>query len=141
KEFQAAVKAKNGDKAWALLSKESQMKMELVVGLMKEQFKKLDDLPEEKRKEIEELISKKLGMPLADLKKMDGKKFFGFALKNAEKFAGPGGDGLKELHEATLEDLKVEGDKATAKVKTSKKSDPIHFIKEGGSWKVTMPAK
>ncbi len=137
KDFQAAVKAKDGNKTWALLAKDSQAKMELMAGLMKEQFKKLADLPEEQRKAIEEQLTKAFGMTLAEIQKMDGKAMLTFSLKNAAKFGK--GDPFADVAESTLEDVKVDGDKATAKVKTKTKTEPLEFRKEGGSWKIQMP--
>jgi len=137
KEFQAAIKAKDGNKAWTLLTKDSQAKMEQMAAKMKDDFKKIADLPEEKRKVIEEQITKVFGMSLAEIQKMDGKAVLNFGLKNAAKFGK--GDPFTEVAESTLEDLKVDGDKATAKVKSKTKTEPLEFRKEGGSWRIQMP--
>jgi hypothetical protein len=136
KEFQAAIKAKDGERAWKLLSKEGQGQMEKQVEAMKESFKVLEKLSADQLKQVEEQIVQKFGVGLAELKKMDGRKLFALALKAPEA-----ADKLKAVTSATLEDLKVEGDKATATVKALGKSEPIRFIREGGSWKITPPNK
>ncbi len=136
KEFQAAIKAKDADKAWKLLSKDARTELDKAARMMEEGLKVLDKLPEEQRKLAEEQIAKKLGVSIAELKKADGKKLLGLALKNPNL---GGKDGLDQVTSATLENVKVEGDKATGTVKTRDKSEPIRFTKEGGSWKITPP--
>lgn len=140
KDFQAAVKAKDGEKAWNLLSKEGKSEIEqgvaLVKGLMEGFFKQLDKAPPAEKKAAEE----KMGMSLAEFKAMDAKGFFVFGIKHGDK--GPNsGNEMKQFTDATLENLKVEGDKATATMKSGDKTKPISFVKEGGSWKITPPSK
>jgi hypothetical protein len=138
KEFQAAVKAKDGDKAWNLLSKDAQSQMEVGVktikALLEPMFKQLEKATPAELKAAEE----KMGMTLAEFKALDAKGFFTLGLKKADK--APQGKGLDEIASATLENVKVEGDKATGTVKTANKSVPIQFVKEGGSWKIMLPA-
>jgi hypothetical protein len=141
KEFQAAVKAKDGEKAWNLLSKESQGQMDTGAKLVTAQLGALDKLGPDVKKQMEEAMAKGFGMTADELKTLDGKKMFSMIIKNADKFGGKGGDAIDEFTSATLENVKVEGDKASGTFKTAKKSEPIQFVKEGGSWKVTMPKK
>ena len=68
------------------------------------------------------------------LKNLDGKTLFGAVLKNPKA-----SEKLNEVTSATLENVKVEGDTATGTVKTGNKSEPMRFVKEGGSWKITPP--
>jgi hypothetical protein len=145
KDYQAAMKAKDGDKVWNLTSKEGRGHIDEAAKMMKAQvnegLKQLDKLTGEQKKIAEKLmdeqISKMFGMTVGEITKMDGKGLLTFMLKNAEKMGK--GDEINEITGATLQDLKVEGDKATAKVKTAKKTEPISFVKEEGSWKVTPP--
>jgi hypothetical protein len=139
KEFQAAIKAKDADKAWNLMSKSAQDQMDEMSKPVKESLKILDKLPPEARKPAEDMMAQKLGMTVDDLKAIDGKKMFSLALKNPDKLGAGAAESFNEMSSATLESVKVEGDKATGTVKTSKKSDTIHFVKEGGSWKITPP--
>jgi hypothetical protein len=138
KEFQGAFKAKDGEKVWGLLSKESQAKLDRLVAVMRQQMKALEKLTPEQRKQIEDQLAKKLGMPLADLLKMDGKQLFVYSVKNAGTL-GNSNASFQQFLSATLEDVQVDGDKATANLKTAMKSNRVRFVKEGGSWKVTMP--
>lgn len=138
KEFQAAIKAKDADKAWNLLSKSAQAKMDDQAKGMTEPLKMLDKLPPEKRKEAEAAMAQKLGLSADQLKSATGKTVFSLAVKTPEKFPGAE-EAMKELSSSTLESVKVDGDKATGTVKTAKKSEPITFVKEGGSWKITPP--
>jgi hypothetical protein len=140
KDFQAAVKARDADKAWNLLSKESQGQMDTAAKMMSAQLGALDKLAPDARKQMEEAMAKGLGMSADELKTLDGKKMFNLVLKKSEQ-GGKGGDGIDEFASASLENVKVEGDKASGTFKTSKKSDTVHFVKEGGSWKITMPKK
>ncbi|HYT90664.1 MAG TPA: hypothetical protein VEL76_18295 [Gemmataceae bacterium] len=137
-EFQAAIEAKDGERAWKLLSKHSQAELNAAVQQLTQAFKMLANLPPEQRKTAEEQIAKVFGMSVAELQKMDGKGLLGFSLKNAQKL-GKGSDALTEITTAPLENVKVEGDRATATVKTKTKSEPLRFIHEGGSWKITPP--
>ncbi len=141
KEFQAAVKARDGDKAWNLLSNESQTQMEKQVKALKAmlsgQLELLGKLPGDAKKQLEAKMAEKFGMTMDEFKAIDARGMFKLSLKQADATKG----GLDDLNSATLENVKVEGDKATATVKTSKKSEPIQFVKEGGSWKITMPMK
>ena len=138
KEFQTAVKAKDSDKAWNLLSKSSQSMMDGMAKGMTDEFKKLDDLPEQVKKLAMEKVAKETGLSTADLKSIDGKKLFGLAMKNPKVSKGEGS--IEEFGSATLEGVKVEGDKASGTVKMGNKTEPISFVKESGSWKVTLPA-
>ncbi len=134
KDFQAAVKAKDGDKAWNLMSKDTQNQMDQMAKAIPEQLKMFDKLPAELRKGAEEKMAEQFGISAADLKTLDGKKLFTAILKSpklSEKF--------NEVTSATLENVKVEGDKATGTVKTGSKTEPIGFAKESGSWKISMP--
>jgi hypothetical protein len=134
KEFQAAIKAKDADKAWNLMSKSAQSKMDDAAKAMTEKFKVLDTLPPEVRKKAEQEAAKQSGLSLDELKSASGKTLFKAFMKS------PASDeGMKEITSGTLENVKVDGDKATGTVKTAKKSDPISFVKEGGSWKITPP--
>jgi hypothetical protein len=131
KDFQAAIKAKDADKLWNVMSKDAQTKAERTASSISEQLKMLDKLPPEQRKLAEEKMAEALGVTAADLKTLDGKKLFSISLKNPKTE-----EALKNVASATLENVKVEGDKATGTVKTGTKSDTLHFVKEGGSWKL-----
>jgi hypothetical protein len=139
KGFRAAVTARDGNKAWNLLTKESQDKLNAVVNTMKDQLKKLDDLPPEQRNAVEEQFSRQFGMTLSELRRIDGKGLLVFSLKNIEKFSKGKDDLLAEVASATLEDVRVDGDMATGSVKTKMKTEPIQFRKERGSWRIVLP--
>jgi hypothetical protein len=136
KEFQGAIKAKDGEKAWNLLSKEAQGQMEMGAKLLKAMmepiFAKLEKATPDELKAAED----KAGISMADFKAMDAKRLFVLTVQKADK--APQGKGLDEITTATLENVKVEGDKATGTVKTASKSAPIQFVKEGGSWKINL---
>src|SRR5437588_6206891 len=78
KDFQAAVKAKDADKAWNLMTKEAQGQMDTIAKgakeAMDEGLKKLEKLPADERKKKEEEIAKDSGMSVAEMKAFDGKK-------------------------------------------------------------------
>jgi hypothetical protein len=136
KGFKAAIQAKDADKTWALLSAESRKVMEAQVDAMKEGLKKLDSATEEQRKMASDMYVKMFGMKLEELKKLDGKGMLSISFK---MFEGKEENPFKDVGAATLEKVKVEGDKAKGKVKTPTKTEDIEFVKEDGSWKVTLP--
>jgi hypothetical protein len=61
------------------------------------------------------------------------------ALEEGEKKGQKKGD--PGMGEATLEGLKIDGDKATAKIGTGKNAEPIVFRKIGNGWKIEVLAK
>jgi hypothetical protein len=143
KEFQAALTAKDGAKAWKLLSTEAKKQIDRaaaqLAATLKDQFKKFEELPAEQQEAIKQQFAKQFGMSVPELLKLDGKGLFAFSIKNAEKLAKGAKGFLDDLPSATLENVKVNGDKATGTVKTKTKSEPLDFVKEGDSWKITPP--
>jgi hypothetical protein len=55
-----------------------------------------------------------------------------------EESEGPE-DFIKMMKEAKGANLKVEGDKATMDVTAEGETHPMAFVKEGGSWKISVP--
>jgi hypothetical protein len=135
KDFQAAFKAKDGEKAWNLMSKDAQAKMEEVAKGLKKMLELFDKLPADARKAAEEKAAKESGMTLDELKSLDGKRLFVTGIK-----AIPA-DKLSEVTGATLENVKIDGEKATASIKSGSKTEPIRFVKESGSWKIADVVK
>src|SRR5438093_1160152 len=68
KDFQAAAKAKDADKMWGLMSKETQGQFDMIAGLMKGMLGAFDKLAGAELKAAEEAMQKESGMSLAELK-------------------------------------------------------------------------
>ncbi|HSG70531.1 MAG TPA: hypothetical protein VLA12_08960, partial [Planctomycetaceae bacterium] len=56
-----------------------------------------------------------------------------------DSHADDNAEGGFTLGEGKLENLEIQGEKATGTVKTSEKSEPIEFVKVAGSWKIVLP--
>ena len=53
--------------------------------------------------------------------------------------ANPGKNKGGPLDEATLKDVKIDGNKATGTVVTKEKEEPMEFAKVGGGWRIVLP--
>ncbi|MFO0964336.1 MAG: hypothetical protein U0793_01940 [Gemmataceae bacterium] len=69
----------------------------------------------------------------------DGPAFVDDSLKALKKI-GKGGEmnPAEQLKGAKISDVKVTGEKATAKVEMAGKSENLHFAKEDGSWRIDL---
>lgn len=115
-DFVAAVKAKDAEKSWNLLSKGTQDSF----NKMYDMIKGLAAMSPEGAKELEGVT--------------DGKSFWKKALTEADK----GGDMAEQFANATVTKEEVNGDKAILTVKSGDKEEKINMIKEGGAWKLDM---
>jgi hypothetical protein len=115
KEWNAAVKAKDGAKCWTLLSASSKAAFDKLAASLKGGDKEM---------------AAGFGVTEAEMKALDGKTLFGGGLKSP---AGP----VVEVPEAALESVKVEGDKATPMLKGGIPG-PLTLVKEEGAWKVAL---
>ena len=129
-------------KAFSALDKEGKMKDKIADldrimdkhGLTKEAMAKL--MPTKDPKEIE-----KNNKAITTIVK-DKPAFVGDVMKWLES-ANPGKSKGGPLDEATLKDLKVDGNKATGTVLTKtgdkEKEEPMEFAKVGGGWRIVLP--
>ncbi len=115
-DFVAAVKAKDAEKSWNLLSKGTQDQF----NKMYDMIKGLAAMSPEGAKELEGVT--------------DGKGFWAKAMKEADK----GGDMMKQFENVSVTKEEVNGDKAVLTVKSGDKEEKINMVKEGGKWLVDM---
>lgn len=117
-DFVNAVKAKDAEKSWNLMSKATQDSF----NAMFEMVKGLAAMSPEGAKQIEGVT--------------DGKGFWKKVITESEAAGGP--DLSKEFANVSVTNEAVNGDKATLTVKKGDKEDKVEMIKEGGNWKVDM---
>lgn len=117
-DFANAIKAKDAEKSWNLLSKATQDSF----NSMYEMIKGLAAMSPEGAKELEGVT--------------DGKGFWKKAITESEKAGGP--DLSKQFADVSVTNEVVNGDKATLTVKSGEKEEKIEMVKEGGNWKVDM---
>jgi len=115
-DFVAAIKAKDAEKSWNLLSKGTQDSF----NKMYDMIKGLAAMSPEGAKELEGVT--------------DGKSFWKKAITEADK----GGDMVKEFENVTVTKEEVNGDKAVLTVKKGDKEEKINMVKEGGKWLLDM---
>jgi hypothetical protein len=116
-DFAAAIKAKDAEKSWNLLSKGTQDSF----NKMYDMIKGLAAMSPEGAKELEGVT--------------DGKSFWKKAVTSAD---AAGADMTKEFENVTVTKEEVNGDKAILTVKSGDKEEKINMIKEGGAWKLDM---
>jgi hypothetical protein len=115
-DFVAAIKAKDAEKSWNLLSKGTQDSF----NKMYDMIKGLAAMSPEGAKELEGVT--------------DGKSFWKKAITEGDK----NGDMVKEFENVSVTKEEVNGDKAILTVKSGDKEEKINMVKEGGKWLLDM---
>jgi hypothetical protein len=115
-DFVAAIKAKDAEKSWNLMSKGTQDSF----NKMYDMIKGLAAMSPEGAKELEGVT--------------DGKSFWKKAIAEGDK----SGDMTKQFENVSVTKEEVNGDKAVLTVKSGDKEEKINMIKEGGKWLLDM---
>ncbi|MBI2920672.1 MAG: hypothetical protein HYY18_06260 [Planctomycetes bacterium] len=126
-QFKVAVKKKDKERFWTLLSKDSQKQVEEMAAMMSE-------ASEDEKSDMAE----KLGITLDELAKLSPKD-----LMLAVLFAADNAENLDEIEKSELADVKEDGDKAAGtrienKGDKEEKKERAFFVKEDGEWKLDL---
>jgi hypothetical protein len=124
--LQEAMKAKDGEKLFALLDSDSQADAERAAQALKDAYSKAP--PAEKTEK-----EKALGLSAAELSALDAKGFL-----KSKQFLG-----YKNYHEiptSKFEKATVQGDKATLNyIEDDGDHEKLSYVKQGGAWKLSIP--
>jgi hypothetical protein len=122
--LQAALKAKDADKIWALLDAESQADAERAAQGIKAAYEKAS--ADEKAQQ-----EKALGLTGPELSSLSGRAFL-----KTKRFYGK----YDELPESKLDKVTVQGDSATVNyVEPDGDKEKLTLVRQEGHWKVTLP--
>jgi hypothetical protein len=122
--LQAALKAKDADKLWALLDSESQADAERAAKAVQEAYTKA---PPEAKTEQE----KALGLPGAERSGLTGKGFL-----KTKRFLGK----YDEVSESKIDKVTVQGDSATVNyTEPDGDKEKLSLVRQSGQWKVSLP--
>jgi len=122
-DFQAAMKAKDGEKLFGQLDSESQADAERAAQALKDAYTKAT--PAEKGEK-----EKALGLSAAELAALDAKGFL-----KSKRFHGK-----YEIAESKFEKATIQGDKATVTyLEDAGDKEKLTLVKQGGAWKVSIP--
>lgn len=126
-QFKVAVKAKDKERFWTLLSKDSQKQVEEMAAMMSE-------ASEEEKADMAE----KLGITLDELAKLSPKDLMLGVL-----FSEDNAENIEEIQKSELADVKEDGDKAAGtrvekKGEKDERKENAFFIKEDGEWKLDL---
>jgi hypothetical protein len=120
--LQAALKAKDADKIWGLIDKDSQADAERAAKAWKEEYAKADA----------DKTKKDLGITADDLAKLDGKSF----LKTEAFHAGK----IDELVKGKFEKATVLGDSAVVNyIEPDQDKEKLNMTRQDGQWKANIP--
>jgi hypothetical protein len=122
--FQAALKAEDADKLWALLDSDSQADAGRAAEAIQAAYRKAS--PEAKAEQ-----EKSLGLAAKDLTGLDGKGF----LKTL-RFKGK----YEEVADSQIEKISVQGDRATvAYIEPDGDHEKLTLVRQDGQWRVSVP--
>jgi hypothetical protein len=122
--FQAAMKARDADKLWALLDSESQADAERAAQGIKTAYEKAS--AEDKAQQ-----EKALGLSGAELASLSGRGFL-----KSKRFLGK----YDEIVESKLDKVTVQGDSATAAyTEADGDKEKLTLVRQDGRWKVSVP--
>ena len=123
-ELQAALKAGDADKLWALLDPKSQADAEAAAKSAHTAYAAAS--PEEQAK-----MQKDLGLSGPELLALSGKTYL-----KTERFRGK----FHEVPESKIDKVTVQGDTATVNyIESDGDKVKLNLVKQGGQWKVTLP--
>lgn len=122
--LQAAVKAKDGDKIWSLLDKDSQADADREAKAVKEAFGKLADKDKSD-------FEKKLALSADELSNMTGKLYL-----KSQRFYGK----HYEIFDSTVKSIKLDKDAGQLTYEENDDHDKVTLAltREGGQWKFAM---
>lgn len=121
--LQEAMKAKDGEKLFALLDSDSQADAERAAQAIKDSYAKAN--PGEKGEK-----EKELGLSAAELGALDAKGFL-----KSKKFLGK----WHEIPESRFEKASVQGEKATLNyAEDDGDHEKLSYVKQGGAWKLSI---
>jgi len=123
--LQAAIKAKDADKIWSLLAKDSQDDTDREAKAVKEAFSKLaeKDKPE---------YEKKVGLSAKELTEMTGKLY----VKSKSFFTGK----ADEIPDSKLDKVVVAGESGTVHyIEDDGDKEKLVVVREQGQWKFAVP--
>jgi hypothetical protein len=120
--FQAAVKARDTEKLWGLLDKQSRTAANAAAKEVQTAYQKANDANKQK-------LEKALGLSAAELAGLTGKVFL-----KSNKYFGK----YHEVPTSTIEKVVVEGDKATVFYREEDgDKEKLPFVREDGKWKAS----
>ncbi len=123
-DFQAAMKAKDGEKLFGLLDSESQADAERAARSVKDAYGKAT--PAEKGE-----TEKALGLSAAELVALDAKGFL-----KSKRFHGK----YDEIADSKFDKATVQGEKATVTyLEEDGDKEKLTLVKQSGAWKVSIP--
>lgn len=124
--FQAALKAKDGDKLWGLLAADSQADAEREAQKLREAYNKAD--AKDKTKEEE-----KLGLSAAEIAALKGAGFL-----KSKRFHGA--HKYEEIATSKVDKVTVQGDNATVHyLEEDGDKEKFALVRQGGQWKLIAP--
>jgi len=119
--YQQALKDKNGDKLWDLLSAEAQADADRAAKKVRDDYARADDAAKAK-------LAKDLGLGGDQLANLTGRDYL-----KTPRFLGK----QHEVPGSKFEGASVQGDKATVNyVEEDGDKEKLPFVREGGRWKV-----
>lgn len=122
--LQAALKARDGDKIWALLDGESRTEAERAAKAVQAAYAKAD--PTEKSAQ-----EKALGLPGAELAGLTGAGFL-----KSKRFHGK----YEELPESKIDKVTVQGDRATvAYTEADGDKEKLNLVRQDRRWLISLP--
>jgi hypothetical protein len=120
--FQAAIKARDADKLWDLLDRQSRTAADAAAKEIQASYQKANGANKQK-------LEKALGLTGAELASLTGKVFV-----KSNKYIGK----YHEVPGSTVEKVTVEGDKATVFYKEEDgDKEKLAFIREDAKWKTS----
>lgn len=123
--LQAAIKAKDGDKIWALLDKDTQGDVERAAKKVQSVYKKANDKQKEQQEKFLGLSAAELGGDLKPALLLKSRPFIG-------KY--------HEIPDSKVTGITVQGDKATLNyLEPDNDKEKLSYSRQDGKWKAAMP--
>ncbi len=121
--YQAALKARDGDKLWSLIDSDARADAEKAAKDAQAAYDKAS--PEEKPERV-----KAMGLTKAEMAKLTGPLFL-----KSNRFHGK----YAEVEDSTIDKIEVQGDKATVfYTEPDQDKEKLTLVRQDGKWKVSV---